>query len=94
MKNRRLILILLTASVLLLIPYIAMQIYTGVDWSFKDFTSIGILLFGAGLACELTIRIVKNVTNRIIICFTILVVLFLIWAELAVGIVGTPFAGS
>lgn len=71
-----------------------MQFYTGVDWSFKDFTSIGILLFGAGLACELTIRIVKNVTNRIIICFTILVVLFLIWAELAVGIVGTPFAGS
>lgn len=94
MKNKRLIIILLTASVLLLIPYIAMQFDTGVDWDIRDFTIMGILLFGTGLLCEFVIRNVNSVKNRIIICGAVLFAFFLIWAELAVGIFGTPFAGS
>ncbi len=94
MKNKRLILILTTAAILLSIPFIAMQFTTDVDWNITDFAIMGVLLFGTGLLCELALRMVKSMENRILICGAVLFVFFLIWAELAVGIFGTPFAGS
>jgi hypothetical protein len=36
----------------------------------------------------------KNFVSKLIICSVILLVLMLVWAELAVGIFGSPFAGS
>ena len=93
-KNKRLTGIVLTAALLLFIPLIAMQVTDGVNWSPFDFVVAGVLLFGTGLVCELIMRKVKKVQYRIIICAAILLVLFLIWAELAVGIFGTPLAGS
>ena len=87
-------LILTTAAILLSIPYIAMQFTTDVDWNITDFAIMGVLLFGTGLLCELVMRTVKSIDNRILICGAVLFVFFLIWAELAVGIFGTPFAGS
>ena len=87
-------LILTTAAILLSIPYIAMQFTTEVDWNITDFAIMGVLLFGTGLLCELVMRTVKSIDNRILICGAVLFVFFLIWAELAVGIFGTPFAGS
>lgn len=94
MKNKRLIFILLAASTLLLIPLIAMQFDTGVDWDIRDFTIMGILLFGTGLSIEFVLRKVLSFKNRILICGLILLALFLVWAELAVGVFGTPLAGS
>ncbi|HSL88381.1 MAG TPA: hypothetical protein VK870_03680 [Ignavibacteriaceae bacterium] len=94
MKNKRLILILLTVVFLLLIPFIAMQLTNGVNWSVFDFVVMGILLLGTGLLMELVFRKVTIVSHRIVLILTILFIYLLIWAELAVGIFGTPFAGS
>jgi len=94
MKNKRLIIILAAMSVILLIPFIAMQFTDEVDWSFRDFAIMGVLLYGTGLLCELVLRKVKTVQNRILICGAVVLAFLLIWAELAVGIFGTPFAGS
>jgi len=94
MKNQRLIIILISISVVLLIPFIAMQFTNEVDWSLRDFVIMGVLLFGTGLLCELVMRKVKSVQNRILICAVLVFVFLLIWAELAVGIFGSPFAGS
>jgi nicotinamide riboside transporter PnuC len=55
---------------------------------------MGFLLLSTGLLCELVIRKVKRWNYRIGLIAVLLLVLFLIWAELAVGIFGTPFAGS
>jgi len=93
-QNKRLIGIVLTVVLLLLIPLIAMQFTDEVDWKLNDFVIMGVLLLGTGLMCELVIRKVKKIEYRIGIILTILAALFLIWAELAVGIFGTPFAGS
>jgi hypothetical protein len=93
-KNTRLTGILLAATFLLLIPLIAMQFTSEVHWSAFDFIIAGVLLYGTGLLCELVLRKVKNTRQRVFICAIILAVLFLIWAELAVGVFGTPFAGS
>lgn len=93
-KNRRLTGIIITATLLLLMPLIAMQFTGEVKWSFSDFIIAGVLLFGTGLLCEFIIRKVKKVEYRIAICAVVLTTLVLIWLELAVGIFGTPFAGS
>lgn len=94
MKNQRIIIILTVVAVLLLIPFIAMEFTNEVDWSRSDFVIMGILLTGTGLLSELVMRKIKSTKNRIIICGAILFAFFLIWAELAVGLFGTPFAGS
>ncbi len=94
MKNKRLMIILVLASTILLIPFVAMQFTSEVDWSITDFAIFGILIFGAGMGCELVLRKVKNVKNRIFICAAIFIAFLLIWVELAVGIFGTPIAGS
>ncbi len=93
-QNKRLAVIVLTVALLLLLPLIGMQFSDGVKWSLMDFIVAGVLLLGTGLLCELVMRKVKKIGLRIAICGAILVVLFLIWAELAVGLFGTPFAGS
>jgi len=93
-KNKRLTAIVLTAALLLLVPFIAMQFTNEVDWSVFDFLVAGVLLFGTGLLCEFVLRKVKTTKYRVIICGVILLVLALVWIELAVGIFGTPFAGS
>ena len=93
-QNKRLIGILLTVAFILLLPLIAMQFTDEVDWKLFDFVIMGALLLGTGLMCELVLRKVKKIKYRVAICGLLLVALFLIWAELAVGIFGTPFAGS
>ena len=93
-KNKRLIGIMITAALLLLIPLIAMQFTNEVNWTLFDFVVAGALLLGTGLMCELAIRKIHKMKYRIAICVALLAVFLLIWAELAVGIFGTPFAGS
>jgi len=85
--NKRLIAIMATATIILLIPLIAMQFTNEVDWGLLDFLVAGILLFGTGFACEIVLRKVKNIKYRIVICAVLLVTLFIIWVELAVGMI-------
>ncbi len=93
-QNKRLVIILLSATFLLLIPLVAMQFTSEVNWSPFDFIVMGSLLLGTGLTIEFVLRKVKKTEHRIILCLAIIATLLLVWAELAVGIFGTPFAGS
>jgi hypothetical protein len=94
MKTKRLTFILLAATLLLLLPLIGMQFSQEVNWDLFDFIVAAILLYGTGLIIELVLRKVKDNQKRLIICAIILGALFLVWAELAVGVFGSPFAGS
>lgn len=90
----RIIIILSVTVFILAIPLVAMQFTNDVVWKLSDFVTAGILLLSTGLAIELVIRNLKTGTFRTVVLVIILLALFLIWAELAVGIFGTPFAGS
>ena len=92
--NHRLIGIVSTVALLLLIPLVAMQFTSEVAWTLSDFVAAGVLLLSTGLTCELIMRKVNKIEYRIVLCGAILVAFVLIWLELAVGIFGTPFAGS
>jgi hypothetical protein len=94
MKNTRLKFIVLIVISLLLIPLIAMQFTEEVNWTPMDFVFAGVLLLATGLIFDLVFRKVKNINYRIVILTILMLVLLLIWAELAVGIFGTPFSGS
>jgi hypothetical protein len=93
-KNKRLTGIVLTAALLLSVPFVAMQFTDEVKWSPIDFIVMGILLLSAGLMCGFILRKIKTTRYRIVLIGAVLIVFLLIWAELAVGIFGTPFAGS
>jgi hypothetical protein len=91
---QRLLIIISIVLLLLSVPLIAMQFTDEVNWNTFDFMVAGILLVGTGLAVELVLRTIRSTQKRILLCGFILFVLFLIWAELAVGIFGTPWAGN
>jgi hypothetical protein len=83
-----------TASLLLILPLVAMQFTSEVDWKPLDFVLAGILLYGTALGIDTVQKRVKDKQKAVLYAGAILLVLFIIWAELAVGILGTPFAGS
>ena len=79
---------------LLIIPLIAMQLTDEVEWSLFDFIIMGTLLLITGLMGEIIFKKVKKYKHRVILYVVVAITFLLIWAELAVGIFGTPFAGS
>lgn len=79
-------------GLVLLMPWVAMQFTEDVAWSGSDFAVAAVLLFGAGLAY---IAITQRVAGRRVwVAAAVLAGLALVWAELAVGVIGTPWAGS
>ena len=94
MQNKRLIGIVITVAILLIIPAVAMQFTSEVKWGPIDFLVAGVLMLGTGLLCELVIRKVSTFKYRVALCAAVLIAFILIWLELAVGIFGTPIAGS
>jgi len=83
-----------TLAVLLSIPFIGNIISKEFNWSASDSGIAAFLLFGTAFLIDLIQRIVKNKTYKILISAAIVVLLILTWAELAVGLFGTPFAGN
>ena len=82
------------AALLLVIPFIGMQFTKEINWSGFDFLIAGILLFGTAFCVDMVLKMEKKNARRMFYIVLILLALFLIWAELAVGIFGSPFAGS
>jgi len=79
---------------LLLIPLIGMTITDEINWSPFDFFTMGSLLILLGFGINLVISRVKNLKYRALYIGVIVIIFMLIWAELAVGLFGTPIAGS
>jgi hypothetical protein len=93
-QNKRLVGIVLTVVLILLLPLIAMQFTSEVDWSLMDFVIMGFLLLSTGLACELVLRKVKSLQGRLLVIGLILFTFFIIWAQLAVGLVSKLLNGT
>ena len=80
--------------VILSIPLIAMQFTEEVNWTISDFLVMGILLFTTVFTIDFVLKKFKTLKSRLILIVGIVVLLALVWAELAVGIFGSPLAGS
>lgn len=93
-QNKRLAAMLLLIPALLLIPLTAMYYGSGFNWTVFDFVVMGLLLLGTALLVELVLRNVKKGRNRLLLLGVVFLIMFLLWVELAVGIIGSPLAGS
>ena len=92
--SKRLTLLILSALSILLIPVIAMQFSKDVDWGPMDFAVAAGLLLLLALSIEWVLRKFKAVNHRLIMIILAIIIFLLFWAELAVGIFGTPLSGS
>lgn len=80
--------------VILSIPLMAMQFTEEVNWTISDFLVMGILLFTTVFTIDFVLKKFKTLKSRLILIVGTVVLLALVWAELAVGIFGSPLAGS
>lgn len=94
MFGKRLQIPVVATLAILAIPLIAMQFTDQVNWGTADFIIGGILIFGVAIALDIGRRKLKNQKYRNLILLIIILAFLLIWAELAVGIFGSPFAGT
>lgn len=92
--TRSLLRVVLGTAAILLIPFVAMQVTNEVNWSAFDFVVAAILLSGTGFALESAAKKLRTRKSRVIAGLAIGMAFVLVWAELAVGIVGSPIAGS
>ena len=79
---------------LLLIPVIAMNYSDEVHWTLIDFAIMGVLLLVAGMWTQRVVKRVKSFPRRATYIILVILLFLLVWAELAVGIFGTPLAGN
>lgn len=93
-QNRRLYILLLLATSLLLIPFVGMQFSNDVHWTTFDFVVAAVVLYSFSFAVEITLRKIKTKKQRILGITILLLLLLLLWVELAVGLFGSPFAGN
>ena len=71
-----------------------MQFTSEVSWDVMDFIIAGVLLVSTGLIINYIQKKLISNKYRTLIIISIITLLLLVWAELAVGIFGTPFAGN
>ncbi len=94
LKSKTIFILLAIVAGILCIPLIAMQFNNGVHWDGFDFLVMGTLLLITGFAIDFVRRKITSTRTRVILVCAVVCTFLLIWAELAVGIFGTPFAGQ
>ncbi|MBJ6111029.1 hypothetical protein JAO73_18545 [Hymenobacter sp. BT523] len=79
----------LATAALLLVPFVAMRFSAEVQWTWSDFVVAGGLLFGAGSLFVLVARQANSTAYRLAAAVAVAAGLLLVWANLAVGLVGS-----
>lgn len=77
------------AGTLLLLPWIAMQFTTEVDWTGFDFLVFGAMLLTACIGCEIAVRASRSHAYRLAAAIAVGTGFLLVWINLAVGIIGS-----
>jgi peptidoglycan/LPS O-acetylase OafA/YrhL len=86
--NRVIVWIAIATGGVLLIPLIAMQFSSDVNWDETDFIVMGILVFGFASLFVLAARRTER-KHRLLIGCALAAAFLYVWAELAVGIFTT-----
>lgn len=93
--NRSILGVALITLILLAVPLVAMQFTDEVDWSAGDFIIMGALIFSTGLSFVLVTRFAPNFIYRAAIGLALGTTFFMVWANLAVGLIGSgPHLGN
>lgn len=88
MQNKAILWVALGTGLLLLIPFIGMQVSSEWKWGVFDFISMGALLFGTGLTFVLVARQMNNIFYRIAVGVAGAAGFLLLFVNAAVEIIG------
>jgi hypothetical protein len=77
----------------LLIPLVGV-IFFDLAWSGFDFLVMALLILSLSILINLILYYTDSSKLKLLLIFIVAILFLLIWAELAVGIFGTPFAGN
>jgi ABC-type cobalt transport system substrate-binding protein len=94
MTQKNTAIILTIVGIILLIPFIAMQFTQEVNWGIMDFVVGASILLIFGFAIDYTRHCLRRSKSLKLMIAGILIVLLILWAELAVGIFGSPLSGN
>jgi uncharacterized membrane protein YgdD (TMEM256/DUF423 family) len=86
--------ILIGTAAILLVPLVAMRFTREVNWGLLDFAVAAVLLAGTGSLYVLLTHKLRTAPQRRLVGGGLLLTLLLLWAELAVGVFGSPIAGG
>ena len=78
--------VLLGAALILLIPAVAMQFTSEMNWGLGDFVAAAVLLVGTGSAYVLLASKFSSTRSRVITGAALGFTFLVIWVEMAVGI--------
>ncbi|WP_292040132.1 hypothetical protein [Massilia sp. UBA6681] len=84
--GKSLLTVALVTAAILMIPLVAMQFTTEVNWTGVDFIAAGVLLALSGLVLTFALRTVRTAKSRLIAAGLIGLGFLYCWAEMAVGI--------
>ncbi len=74
------------AGALFLVPLLVMQFTAEIQWDSADFAMFGAMILAAGLALELSLRILHARKARLLVITFIAAAFLMIWADAAVGL--------
>ena len=77
------------AALLLLVPAVAMQFTSEVNWTASDFIVMGVMLSAACGAYELLARMTSNTSYRAAVGIAIATAFLTVWVNVAVGMLGS-----
>ena len=71
---------------ILIIPLVGTILFDQIDWGILDFLVMGIILLIVGMVLSVVSQKIKNPRKKFFYNLVIMLIFFLIWAELAVDI--------
>lgn len=77
------------AAIILMLPLVATQFRNEMNWGLGDFVIAGVLLFGTAFIYDLVTRKATNLAYQFAVGLALAAALFLVWVNLAVGIIGS-----
>ena len=86
--------VFLTTLGVLIIPLVLTLTLSDFNWDTLDFVVGGLLIFSFGVYLTMLWKSKKSRKQKHLFFWIGVLILVLIWMELAVGIFGTPFSGS
>ena len=84
--GKSLLAVALVTAAVLMIPLVAMQFTSEVNWTGSDFVAAGVLLALAGLVLTFALRTVRSAKSRLLAIGLVGLGFLYCWAEMAVGI--------
>lgn len=94
MSSKSIVYVLGITLCILAIPALLMRFTNEVAWGPNDFLLAGVLIFSTGLLLCIVKKKGFNKKMQLVLILGIILFFLLLWAEMAVGVFGSPIAGN